>query len=84
MITGYWVEIPEGATSMGSVNSEEIGMSFADYAELVSGIYTAETPTEYGTFEWDDSEEIKSVVINDTACEVHELIGGAHAPQRPK
>lgn len=83
-ITGYYIEIPEGATDMGSVNSEEINQSFEDYALSVGATYTAETATHYGTFEWGADPEIESVDINGSPVAITPLIGGAHAPTRPK
>ena len=83
-VTGYWVEIPEGATGMTEVNGNPIGMSFSEYAEQVNGIHTPETSTNYGTFEWGDSEAITSAVIGTVNPQVTELIGGYHAPTRPK
>ena len=83
-VTGYWVEIPEGATEMTEVNGSPVGMSFSEYAEQTNGIYTPETSTQFGTFEWGDGELITSAVIGTVNPQVHELIGGAHAPTRPK
>lgn len=84
-VTGYYIDLPEGAQEVAEVNSEEINQLLADYELSTPGvIYSLETDTLFGVIEWDDSVEILSAVIDNTAVTVNELIGGAHAPQRPK
>lgn len=80
-ITGYYIDIPSGATTVTSVNEEAVNKTFDQYANAT---YVAETETHYGTLEWTENPEITSVVIDGNPVDVQPLIGGVHAPQRPK
>lgn len=80
-ITGYYVDLPEGATTIERVNGDEINLPLCEYT---AATYVPETSTHYGTLEWDASVEILYVMVNGEELTVNPLIGGVHSPQRPK
>lgn len=80
-ITGYYIDLPQGAQQLDAVNGEGWNVPFSEYPDAT---YTAETSTHYGTLEWDNTNEITEVIVDGHSMEVQTLIGGYHAPQRPR
>lgn len=80
-ITGYYVVIPSGSTTLTSVNGMMINMPFEQYGDID---YTPETTEYYGTIEWNNADAITQVLIDGSEVPVYPLIGGYHAPRRPK
>lgn len=79
-ITGYFIDLPEGANSIAVNGGEDTPLS--TYA---GGAYTPETSTHFGLVVWDASTAITSVVVNtDTPVEVQTLIAGHHPVAKPK
>lgn len=77
-ITGYYVDLPEGAQSISVNGGEDTPL------DQTSGTYYPETATHYGLIEWSAAEAITDVLVNGQPVEVQTLIGGLHPTQRPK
>lgn len=79
-ITGYYIELPEGAQQLDAVNGEGWNVPFSEYPNAT---YVAETQTHYGTLEW-YGMEVTEVIVDGSSVQINPLIGGVHSPQRPK
>lgn len=81
-ITGYYVDIPAGATNLDSVNGVPINVALADYSADVT--YLPEVSTHYGLLEWGAEPDIMEVIIDGQNVPVQPVLNGSHPAQKPK
>lgn len=79
MITGYYIDLPTGASSIKVNEEDEVALD-----QYTGGTITPETETHYGLVEWGASPAITSVYINGNPVQVETLIAGHHPVARPK
>lgn len=79
VITGYYIDIPEGGQMISVNGAEEVAVD-----SVPNAAYTAETETHYGLIEWGADVEIEEVEVDGNPVEVQTLIGGTHPVAKPK
>lgn len=76
-ITGYYIDLPEGAQKID-------GVEFVNYDPSNLVEYSPEDAQYFGQLVWDASEVMDTVKIDGADLPVSPVLNGAHPDRKPK